>query len=149
MEVLAADIAPAEAPGYEPFTWVEAPELFAAADVVSLHCPQTPENVGMVNRDLLGRMKPTARLINTARGGLVVEADLAEALNAGRLAGAAVDVVSTEPISLGNPLMSAGNCIITPHIAWATLAARRRLMAATAENVAAFLAGKPINVVNA
>lgn len=149
MEVLAADIARTDPPGYEPFAWMEAPELFAAADVVSLHCPQTPENVGMVNRDLLGRMKPTARLINTARGGLVVEADLAEALNAGRLAGAAVDVVSAEPIKLGNPLMSAGNCIITPHIAWATLAARRRLMAATAENVAAFLAGKPVNVVNA
>jgi glycerate dehydrogenase len=148
MEVLAADVVQAEPPDYRPFAWMDAADLFAAADVVSLHCPQTPENTGMANRQLLARMKPHAFLINTARGGLIVERDLADALNAGRIAGAAVDVVSAEPIALNNPLLSAKNCIITPHIAWAALAARRRLMAATAENVAAFLAGKPIHVVN-
>ena len=148
MEVLAADVRQADPPPYEPFAWADVPELFADADVVSLHCPQTPETAGMVNAEMLGRMKGDAFLINTARGGLVVEADLAEALNAGRIAGAAVDVVSSEPISPDNPLLTARNCIITPHIAWASLAARRRMMAATAGNIAAFLAGKPINVVS-
>ncbi len=148
MEVLACDVSRDRPPEYRPFAWMEAGELFAAADVVSLHCPETPATAGMVNRELLERMKPRALLINTARGPLVVEADLAAALNAGRIAAAAVDVVAVEPIRLDNPLLSARNCIITPHIAWAALAARRRLMAATAENVAAFLAGKRVNVVN-
>ncbi len=148
MEVLAADVNQANPPEYEPFQWVEVEELFAAADVVSLHCPQTADNVGMVNRELLGRMKPNAFLINNSRGGLIVEADLAESLDAGRIAGAALDVVSTEPISPDNPLLSAKNCLITPHIAWAALAARQRLMQTTAENIAAFTAGKPINVVS-
>jgi glycerate dehydrogenase len=102
----------------------------------------------MVNRNFLSRCKPSAFLLNAARGPLVVEADLADALNNGRLAGAAVDVVSEEPIAQSNPLLTARNCIITPHIAWATLAARRRLMAATAANIAKFLAGKPTNVVS-
>ncbi len=122
--------------------------VFAEADVVSLHCPQSAENVGLVNRELLGLMKREAFFINTARGGLVVEQDLADALNAGRIAGAAVDVVSVEPIRPDNPLLSARNCLITPHLAWASLAARRRLMAATARNIEAYLAGKPMNVVN-
>ena len=148
MKVLASVVHQTNPPEYESFQWVAVEELFAAADVVSLHCPQTAENVGMVNRKLLGRMKADAFLINTSRGGLVVEADLAETLNAGRIAGAALDVVSTEPISPDNPLLSARNCLITPHIAWAALAARRRLMATTAENIAAFIAGKPINVVS-
>ena len=148
MEVLAADVSRAEPPPYGPFAWADVPELFAAADVVSLHCPQTPQTAGMVNAELLARMKPSAFLVNTSRGGLVVEADLAEALNAGRIAAAAVDVVSTEPIAPDNPLLTAKNCIVTPHIAWASLEARRRMMAVTAENVAAFLAGRPINVVS-
>ena len=97
---------------------------------------------------MLRRMKRGAFLINTSRGGLVDERDLAEALRSGQVAGAAVDVVSAEPIRLDNPLLSAPNCLITPHMAWTTLAARERLMRTTAENVAAFLAGKPINVVN-
>jgi glycerate dehydrogenase len=122
-------------------------ELFAAADVVSLHCPLTAANARFVNRALLARMKPTALLLNTARGGLVDEADLAEALAAGRLAGAAVDVAAEEPISPENPLLRAPRCLITPHLAWATLAARRRLMSATAANVRAFLAGAPVNLV--
>lgn len=123
-------------------------EVFARSDVVSLHCPSTPHTVGLVNRQRLGRMKPGAFLINTARGALIVESDLAEALNAGSLAGAGLDVVSLEPIRPENPLRGARNCLITPHIAWATEEARARLMEATVANVAAFLAGSPVNVVN-
>lgn len=128
--------------------WLPTEELVAAADVISLHCPLTPETERMVNRHLLERMKPSALLINTSRGGLIEERDLAEALRAGRIAGAAVDVVSQEPIRVDNPLLGAPNCLITPHMAWCSLAARQRLMRSTAENVAAFLAGKPTNVVN-
>jgi glycerate dehydrogenase len=126
----------------------ELDELFARADVISLHSPLTPQTAGLVNRDRLMRVKPGAMLINTARGPLVVEADLAEALAAGRLAGAAVDVVSVEPIRPDNPLLTAPNCLITPHIAWATEDARRRLMDATVANIAAFQEGRPVNVVN-
>jgi len=122
-------------------------ELFARADVVSLHCALHEENVGFVNRDLLHRMKPTAFLVNTARGGLVDESALREALDAGKLAGAALDVAATEPIDPQSPLLGAPHLILTPHIAWASLAARRRLMEATARNVEAFLAGRPINLV--
>ena len=128
------------------FTGVE--ELYAISDVVSLHCPQTAENTGFVDAALLSGMKPSAFLLNTGRGALINEQDLATALRNGQLAGAALDVVSREPIPADNPLLDAPNCIITPHIAWAALAARRRLMAQTAANVAAFLAGKPVNVVN-
>ena len=128
--------------------WCELDELFARADVISLHSPLTPQTAGLVNRDRLMRVKPGAMLINTARGPLIVEADLAEALAAGRLAGAAVDVVSVEPIRPDNPLLAAPNCLITPHIAWATEDARRRLMDATVANIAAFLEGRPVNVVN-
>jgi glycerate dehydrogenase len=101
-----------------------------------------------VNHDLLQQVKPSAFFINVARGGLVDESALAAALNAGQLAGAAVDVVSAEPLAADNPLPQARNCCITPHIAWASLAARRRLMLTTVGNVEAFLAGRPINVVN-
>ncbi|MDO8521988.1 MAG: D-2-hydroxyacid dehydrogenase [bacterium] len=123
-------------------------EVVAQADVVTFHCPLTDANKGIVNRELLSLMKPTAFLINAARGGLVVEQDLADALNAGTIAGAAVDVVSVEPIKADNPLLKAKNCIITPHIAWASLAARQRLMQSTAENIRAFQSGKPVNVIN-
>jgi glycerate dehydrogenase len=122
--------------------------LFAESDVVSLHCPQTADNAQFVNRSLLARMKPTAILINAARGGLVQEADLAAALNAGQIAGACLDVVSVEPIRPDNPLLQAKNCLLTPHIAWATVEARRRLMRTTVENIANFLRGSPSNVVN-
>jgi glycerate dehydrogenase len=128
--------------------WCELDELFARADVISLHSPLTPQTAGLVNRERLARLKPGAMLINTARGPLIVESDLAEALAAGRLAGAAVDVVSIEPIRPENPLLTAPNCLITPHIAWATEEARRRLMDATAANIAAFVEGRPVNVVN-
>jgi glycerate dehydrogenase len=147
MKVLANDPLQTNPPSY-PFAWREVPELFAESDVVTLHCNLTPENTGMVNKALLERMKPAAYLINTSRGPLVKDADLAEALRQGKLAGAALDVISTEPIPADNPLLKAPNITITPHIAWAALAARRRLMQITAENVAAFLTGKPINVVN-
>ncbi len=148
MGVIAYTPRPGEAPGYEPFAFRGLEEVFAEADVVSLHCPQTPDNTGFVNRELLGRMKEEAFLINTSRGGLVDEADLLEALRAGRPAAAATDVASTEPIEEGNPLLKAPNLTITPHMAWATLEARRRLMAMTVENVKAYQQGAPINVVN-
>lgn len=147
MKVLAADVYRENPPAY-PFEWAEIPEVFEKADVVSLHCPQTADNVEMVNRNLLERMKPTAFLINTSRGGLIQEADLAAALEAGTLAGAACDVVSSEPIRRDNPLLDAPNMILTPHIAWATLSARQRLMKTAAENIGAFLKGSPVNVVN-
>jgi glycerate dehydrogenase len=128
--------------------WCELDDLFARSDVISLHCPLTAQTTGLANRARLEKMKPTAFLINTARGPLVVDAELAQALEDGRLAGAALDVVSVEPIRPDNPLLKVPNCIITPHIAWATAEARGRLMELTAANVAAFLAGEPINVVN-
>lgn len=140
--------APARAePAYRDFAWRTLDELFAEADVVSLHCPLTADNVRFVNAGLLGRMKRDAFFINTARGGLVDEGALAVALASGSIAGAALDVVSDEPIRAGNPLLGAPNCILTPHLAWASLAARRRLMATTVENVRAYLAGAPINLV--
>lgn len=148
MEIIAYTPRPGQAPDYEPFAFRSLEELFAEADAVSLHCPQTPENAGFVNSDLLGCMKPGSFLINTSRGALVNEADLLEALRAGRPAAAATDVASTEPIQEGNPLLKAPNLTITPHMAWATLEARRRLMAMTVENVKAYQQGAPINVVN-
>jgi glycerate dehydrogenase len=148
MEVLAHDQFQVNPPAYQPFAWAELDELFARADVISLHCPLTPENVGLVNRQRLRLVKPTAYLLNTARGPLVAEEDLAEALNEGRLAGAGLDVVAREPITPDNPLLTARNCLLTPHIAWATVAARRRLLETVVANVANFLAGTPTNVVN-
>lgn len=131
-----------------PFVWAETDDLFARADIVSLHCPLTDETKGMVNRHRLSLMKRGAFLVNTARGPLVVEQDLCDALNAGTIAGAACDVVSAEPIHADNPLLRARNMTLTPHIAWAALEARRRLMDITAGNIAAFLTGMPANVVN-
>jgi glycerate dehydrogenase len=128
--------------------WCELDDLFARSDVISLHCPLTPQTTGLANRARLEKMKPTAFLINTARGPLVVDGDLARALEEGRLAGAALDVVSVEPIRPDNPLLKAPHCIVTPHIAWATAEARGRLMESTVANLAAFLAGEPTNVVN-
>lgn len=128
--------------------FVDLPTLFAQSDVVSLHCPMTVENREFVNAALLSTMKSTAFLINTSRGGLIQEADLADALNNGILAGAAIDVVSTEPPTNANPLLTARNCIVTPHIAWASFEARGRLLASVVENIKAFQAGTPINVVS-
>ena len=136
-------------PGPTPVRFVSLEELFATADVVTLNCPQTADNAGFVNAALLAAMKPSAYLINVARGGLVNELDLAQALREGKIAGAGLDVVAHEPMLADNPLLSAPNCIFTPHIAWASLAARKRLMAIVAANVASFLSAAPINVVNA
>lgn len=122
--------------------------VFRAADVVSLHCPLTDETRQIINTETLAWMKPTAFLINTSRGPLIDDPALADALNSGRIAGAAVDVLSVEPPPATNPLLTARNCIITPHLAWGTLAARRRLLAIAVENVRSFLAGSPVNVVN-
>lgn len=149
MEVIAYDINRGEEPPYRPFKWVGLEELFSKADFVTLHCNQTEENVGFVNMDLIRRMKPTSFLINTSRGGLVREEDLAKALGEGVIAGAALDVFPKEPLGKESPLFGAPNLIMTPHLAWATLEARRRLMRSTVENVKAFLEGKPTNVVNA
>jgi glycerate dehydrogenase len=123
-------------------------EVFRDSDAVTLHCPLTADNRELVNAVRLATMKPSAYLVNTARGGLVRDADLAAALNADRLAGAGLDVLSVEPPMRNNPLVTAKNCFITPHIAWATRAARRRLIQTTVDNVQAFLRGRPINVVN-
>ncbi len=128
---------------------VDLETLLGESDVVSLHCPLTAENENMINAERLAWMKPTAFLINTSRGPLIHEADLAAALNAGRLAGAAVDVLSVEPPSADNPLLTAANCLVTPHIAWASRAARGRLLDTAVENIRAFLAGASRNVVNA
>lgn len=137
-----------EAMGLQSVRMVSLDEVFRQSNVLSLHCPATAETLKLVNAQRLALMKPTAFLINTARGVLVDEAALADALNQGRLAGAGVDVLSTEPPSADNPLLSARNCFCSPHFAWATLAARKRCLAVAIENVRAFLAGKPQNVVN-
>ena len=123
-------------------------EFIRESDVISLHCPLTPENTRMVNTAFLSKMKPTALLINTARGGLIDEDDLARALNDGRIAGAGLDVLTKEPPEPDNPLFNAKNCIITPHIAWASRPARQRLMNITAENIRSFRDGRPRNIVN-
>lgn len=130
------------------FEWVEVEQVFRQSDFISLHCPLTPETQGLVNSTTLGWMKPSAFLINTSRGPLVVEEDLAAALHAGTIAGAGIDVLSKEPPPATNPLLSAPNCLITPHIAWATREARIRLMEGVVNNLKSFLKGNPVNVVN-
>ena len=122
--------------------------LLAEADVVSLHCPLFPETAGIINRESIAKMKDGAILINNSRGGLIVEQDLADALNSGKLCAAGLDVASSEPIRADNPLLHAKNCILTPHISWAAGQSRVRILEQTVENVKAFLAGKPVNVVN-
>ena len=148
MQVLASSRLQRSHGGAPPDGFRAIPDLFAEADVISLHCPLTDENAAFVNAELLSRVRPEALLINTARGGLIDEPALAAALNEGRLGGAALDVLSKEPPPPDHPLLHARNCIVTPHVAWASLASRHRLMAATVSNVRAFLAGKPVNVVN-
>ena len=123
-------------------------EVYAQADVISLHCPLFDSNRGMIDAAAIARMKPGVLLINTARGPLIVERDLADALNSGRVGGAALDVLSTEPPLADNPLLTARNCLVTPHIAWATKEARARIMATSAENLERFVAGAAQNVVN-
>lgn len=152
MRVLASarhGAAPGDAEVAFPVAWRDIPALFAEADVVSLHCPLTEENRRFVDAGLLARMKPHALLVNSARGGLVDEVALRAALEQGRIAGAALDVVSAEPMPDDHPLRDCPRCIVTPHIAWASRAARSRLLAATVRNVRAFLSGAPTCVVNA
>lgn len=147
MKVLAHDAFAPAAP-VSGVTMVDLETLFRQSDVVSLHCPLTAENKGLVNSARLNLMKSSAFLINTSRGPLVNEVDLAAALNAGRLAGVGLDVLAVEPPRPDNPLLTAKNCLITPHIAWATAAARRRLMDIAVGNLRAFLAGASVNRVN-
>lgn len=137
-----------EKPVPEGARFVSLPELLAQSDVVSLHCPQTAENARMIDAGALAQMKDGAILLNTARGGLLDEQAVADALRSGKLLAAGMDVVSAEPIRADNPLLTAPNCFLTPHIAWAPLETRRRMQAISAENLRAFLAGKPQNVVN-
>jgi glycerate dehydrogenase len=129
------------------YKWAELDELFRESDIISLHCPLFPETKGIINKDSLNKMKKSAFLINTSRGPLVIDKDLAEALNSERIAGAGLDVLSEEPPKADNPLLSAKNCLITPHISWATYEARARLMTIAADNLKAFIENKPINVV--
>lgn len=131
------------------FKWVGLEDLLAQSDVISIHCPLTPETQGLINKDTLALMKPSAFLLNTSRGPIIKDADLADALNNGVIAGAGIDVLSVEPPPADNPLFKAKNCIITPHIAWATKEARSRLMDIAVNNLKAFLTGAPVNVVNA
>jgi glycerate dehydrogenase len=147
MNVIAHDVG-APPPGVPTVRMVDLDTLFTEADVVSLHCPLTADTRHLVDARRLGLMKKSAFLINTSRGPLVNEADLAAALNAGRIAGAGLDVLAVEPPLPNNPLLGARNCLLTPHIAWATHSARSRLMGIAADNLRAFLAGQPINVVS-
>ncbi len=136
------------AEGAEIAEYVELDELLRRADVVSLHCPLFPETRGIINRETIAKMKDGVIIINNSRGPLVVEQDLADTLNSGKVYAAGLDVVSSEPISADNPLLKAKNCIITPHISWAPKESRQRIMDCTVENIRAFCEGKPQNVVN-
>jgi glycerate dehydrogenase len=148
MRILAHDEVQLNEPAYERFRWAGLDELLAESDVVTLHCPLTATNKEMINTQRLNQMKRTAFLINTSRGGLINDAELAAALNQGVIAGAGLDVLSVEPPAPDNPLFSAKNCFVTPHIAWATREARARLMAIAVGNLRAFLNGAPVNVVS-
>ena len=148
MRVIAHDAITTNPPTYEGFCWVGVEELLKEADVVSLHCPLFPETQGMINAKRLAMMKSTAFLLNNSRGPLIVEQDLADALNAGQIAGAGLDVLSVEPPLPSNPLLKAKNCLVTPHISWATREARSRLMDTVVQNLKSFLENKSENVVN-
>ncbi len=148
MKVQAHDRTQAMVTDIDDFKWVELPELLKTSDVISLNCPLVPETAGLINKETLRLMKSSAFLLNASRGGLVVDDDLAAALNSDQIAGAALDVLSTEPPESDNPLLFAKNIIITAHIAWATREARQRLMAIAIENIKAFLNNHPQNVVS-
>ena len=147
VHVIAYDAFRSEA-GSKVAEYVELEELFARSDFIFLHCPLFPSTEGIINKDNIAKMKDGVSLINNSRGPLVGEKDLADALESGKIAAAAVDVVSTEPIKEDNVLLKAKNCIITPHISWATKEARERILLTTAENIEAFMKGEPVNVVN-
>lgn len=147
MKVLAYDAFESEA-GKQVAEYVELDTLLAQSDVIILHCPLFPSTEGIINKDNIAKMKDGVILINNSRGQLVVEQDLADALNSGKVYAAGLDVVSTEPIRGDNPLLTAKNCLITPHISWAAQAARQRIMDITVSNVKSFIEGNPANVVN-
>ena len=147
MKVLAYDAFESEE-GSKVAEYVPLDELFARSDVIFLHCPLFPSTEGIINKENIAKMKDGVILINNSRGQLVVEKDLADALNSGKVYAAGLDVVSTEPIRPDNPLKTAKNTIITPHISWAAQAARQRIMDITADNIRSFAEGKPVNVVN-
>ena len=147
MNVIACDSRPTDQ-GRAIAEYVGLDDLLHSADVISLHCPLFPETRGLINRETIRKMKDGVILLNNSRGPLVVEQDLADALNSGKIAAAGVDVVSTEPIRGDNPLLKAKNCIITPHISWASKESRQRILDCTVANVQSFIQGRPQNVVN-
>ncbi|MEA5059145.1 MAG: D-2-hydroxyacid dehydrogenase [Candidatus Pelethousia sp.] len=148
MQVIAHDNRPTESGRAIADAYVDLDTLFKTSDVIALHCPLFPETEGIINKGNIAKMKDGVILLNNSRGQLVVEQDLADALNSGKVYAAGVDVVSTEPIRGDNPLLKAKNCIVTPHISWAPKESRQRLMDIAVENCAAFLRGAPVNVVN-
>ncbi|MEG0614268.1 MAG: D-2-hydroxyacid dehydrogenase [Oscillospiraceae bacterium] len=133
--------------GLFPYEFVSRDEVFARADILTLHCPLTELTAGLINAENLAKMKKTALLINTSRGGTIIEQELADALNSGVIAGAGIDVLTNEPMK-NSPLKTAKSCVITPHIAWSPRQTRERLITIVAKNLGAFISGKPINVVN-
>ena len=147
MRVLAYDNHQSES-GRKLAEYVDLDRLYSEADVIFLHCPLFPETEKMINKNSIAKMKDGVILINNSRGQLVAEQDLADALNCGKVYAAALDVVSTEPIKGDNPLLTAKNCIITPHISWAAREARQRIMDITAGNIESFIKGNAVNVVN-
>ena len=147
MTVLASGSRETEA-GRAIAAYVDRDTLLRRSDVVVLHCPLFPDTQGLINRESIAKMKDGVILINNSRGGLIVEQDLADALNSGKVYAAGLDVVSTEPIRGDNPLLTAKNCLITPHISWAPKEARQRIMDCAVQNLRSYLAGKPENVVN-
>ena len=147
MSIIAYDLYPNDS-GRAIGEYVSLDELYKRADVITLHCNLTPENTRLINKQSIAKMKDGVILINNARGQLIVEQDVADALNSGKIAGAGLDVVYTEPIRADNPLLRAKNCIITPHISWAPVESRQRIMEQTARNIKAFMDGEPINVIN-
>lgn len=147
MDVVAYDGSPTEE-GREIARYVQLDELLGRSDVIALHCPLLPDTKEIINRSSIAKMKDGVIIINNGRGPLVNERDLADALNCGKVYAAGVDVVSSEPIRSDNPLLTAKNCIITPHISWAAKESRQRIMDCTAENIRAYIEGRPINIVN-
>lgn len=148
MKVLAFNRSRNSALESDSFRYGTLEELYAQADIISLHCPLSESTRGMINRTAIAKMKDGVMILNTSRGGLIAEAELAEALQSGKVAAAGVDVVSVEPILADNPLLSAPRCFITPHIGWAPTEARIKLMGILADNIRQFQAGAPVNVVN-
>lgn len=148
MNILGADKHHSDQSHRTGFKWAKIPELLSNSDVITIHSPLTSETEGLINKDTLKKMKKSAFLINTSRGPIIKDSELADALNSGIIAGAGLDVLSVEPPPFDNPLFKAKNCIITPHIAWATKEARKRLMDIAIKNLEAFLKGEAINVVN-